>query len=243
MNDVLRTLREARPAELDPDLPVGEDVRRAELARAMAAAPTAAHTAAPPVPARRRVRPGWGLGLAGAVTAGAVVAAAVLAAPMINEGGGTDGDGPRPGSGGGPAVALDARTVLLAAAGKADGQPERMRAYWHQVTISSSTYTVGTGGDRYAVTLRSRSESWTPSRPGGTAWGAEQDLGARPATKADEAAWRRAGSPDRFKVEVPVTPGARDGSRGSRRRPRRASATSAARRWSTATRFSGSAGM
>ncbi|MCQ0007413.1 hypothetical protein [Actinomadura madurae] len=101
MNDVLRTLREARPAELDPDLPVGEDVRRAELARAMAAAPTAAHTAAPPVPARRRVRPGWGLGLAGAVTAGAVVAAAVLAAPMINEGGGTDGDGPRPGSGGG----------------------------------------------------------------------------------------------------------------------------------------------
>ncbi|SPT52031.1 CU044_5270 family protein [Actinomadura madurae] len=211
MNDVLRTLREARPAELDPDLPVGEDVRRAELARAMAAAPTGARTAAPtavpPAPARRRVRPAWGLGLAGAVTAGAVVAAAVLTAPMINEGGGTDGDGPRPGSGGGAAVALDARTVLLAAAGKADGQAERVRAYWHQVTISSSTYTVGTGGDRYAVTLRSRSESWTPSRPGGTAWGAEQDLGARPATKADEAAWRRAGSPDTFKVEVPVTPG------------------------------------
>ncbi|WP_433466007.1 CU044_5270 family protein [Spirillospora sp. CA-128828] len=203
MSDVLRTLREARPAELDPDAPVDEGVRRAELARAMAAAPSAPLSAA--VPARRRMRPVWGLGLAGAVTAGAVAAAAVI----TTGGGATGGDGTGPGRSGAPTVTLDARTVLLAAAEKADGQSETMRAYWHQVTISSGTYTVGTGGDRYDITVRSRSESWTPSRPGGKQWGGQQDLGARPATKADEEAWRRAGAPTTFKIKVPVAPGAK----------------------------------
>jgi hypothetical protein len=106
-------------------------------------------------------------------------------------------------------VTLDARTVLLTAADKADGRTETTRAYWHQVTISASTYMVGTPADRYAITLRSRSEGWTPGRPGGKQWGSEQNLGARPATKADEEAWRRAGSPSTFKVEVPVAPGAK----------------------------------
>ncbi len=56
MRDVLHTLREARPAELDPDAPVDGDVRRAELAHAMAGrrAPGAAAGA-----------PGVGLSLAG----------------------------------------------------------------------------------------------------------------------------------------------------------------------------------
>jgi hypothetical protein len=191
MNDVLRILQEARPGELDPEAPVDTGVRRAELARAMTA------------PARevrgRRLRPMWGLGLAGAVAAGAVVAAAVIT---------TGGDGTPPPRNERP-VTLDARTVLLTAADKADGRTETTRAYWHQVTISASTYMVGTPADRYAITLRSRSEGWTPGRPGGKQWGSEQNLGARPATKADEEAWRRAGSPSTFKVEVPVAPGAK----------------------------------
>ncbi|MEV4678927.1 hypothetical protein AB0K34_45405, partial [Actinomadura sp. NPDC049382] len=78
MRDVLHTLRQARPAELDPDLPVGDDVRRAELTRAMAADPGAAAADARVAPERRRVRPAWGLSLAGAVAAGAIVAAAVV---------------------------------------------------------------------------------------------------------------------------------------------------------------------
>ncbi|GAA4361173.1 hypothetical protein GCM10023088_01290 [Actinomadura verrucosospora] len=197
MKDVMRVLRDARPEEMDPGAPVDEGVRRAELARAMAAPLPEAGGAAP---ARRRVRPVWGLGLAGAVAAGAVAAAAVIVAPG---GGGTEPAG----TGGGGERVLDARTVLLAAAEKADGQTETMRAFWHQVTVSSATYTVGEGSGGYAVTVRSKAESWTPSRPGGKAWAAAQELGAKPATKADEEAWRRAGSPGTFKVQVPVAPG------------------------------------
>ncbi|MGI5205248.1 CU044_5270 family protein [Spirillospora sp. CA-108201] len=199
MRDVMRVLREARPEEMDPGTPVDEGVRRDELARAMAAPRPEDASAAG---ARRRVRPVWGLGLAGAVAAGAVAAAAVFVAP------GGDGTEPDRTGGGGERV-LDARTVLLAAAEKADGQTEKSGAYWHQVTVSSSTYTVGAGGGAYAVAVRSKAESWTPARPGGKAWAAGQELGARPATKADAEAWRRAGSPATFKVEVPVAPGAK----------------------------------
>ncbi|WP_433228740.1 CU044_5270 family protein [Actinomadura formosensis] len=189
MRDVLHTLREARPAEFDPDVPVDDGVRRAELARAMAGA-----QAAPERRRVRRVRPVWGLSLAGAVAAGAIVAATV-----VTTGGNPSGGTPRAG---GAEPVLDARTVLLAAAEKADGQTETMRAYWHQVTISSHTYPVRT--DRYAMTVRDRAESWTPSKPGVKAWGLQQNLGAKPATPQDEAAWRRAGSPAKFELEVPV---------------------------------------
>ncbi|NYD47849.1 hypothetical protein BJY14_003832 [Actinomadura luteofluorescens] len=200
MKDVMRVLRDARPEEMDPGAPVDEGVRRDELARAMAA--PRGEAAGSTAPARRRVRPVWGLGLAGAVAAGAVAAAAVFVAPG---GDGTDPGGT--GGGGGGERVLDARTVLLAAAEKADGQTETTGAYWHQVTVSSSTYTVGKGGGAYAVTVRSKAESWTPSRPGGKAFAAGQDLGAKPATKADEEAWRRAGSPATFKIQIPVVPG------------------------------------
>lgn len=159
--------------------------------------------AAERVRVRRRVRPMWALGLAGAVTAGAVVAATLVA---------TGGDGPelhRSDGGTGPEQTLDAKTVLLAAAQKADGRTGRMRAYWHTVTIASHTYTVGKDGARYGVTVRNKHETWTPSRPGGKVHGREQDLGAKPATMADEVAWRRAGSPDTFDIRVPVSPGSK----------------------------------
>ncbi|MFI0406277.1 CU044_5270 family protein [Actinomadura sp. 3N508] len=199
MNDVLRTLREARPAELDPDVPADARVREAELARAMAAAPE-------PVigrGARRRVRPVWGIGLAGAVAAGTV--AAVVLVP----GGGGEPERSRAGGQTGQTQRLDARTVLLAAAEKAGGQSDTMGAYWHTVSISSHTYTVGKAGARYSVTVRDRYEAWTPSKPGGTVYGRQQYLGAKPATAADEAAWRRAGAPETFEIRVPISPGSK----------------------------------
>ncbi|MER7542186.1 CU044_5270 family protein [Spirillospora sp. NPDC127506] len=195
MRDVLHTLRQARPAELDPDAPVDEGVRRAELARAMAGGRDV-HGAP-----RRRVRPVWGLSLAGAVAAGAIAAATLATA-------GGDPAGPAPQS---AEPVLDARTVLLAAADKAAAQPETMRAYWHQSTVSSHLYMVGKGADRYGVVVRDRAETWTPSRPGMKTWTLQQNLGAAPATPADAAAWRRAGSPAAFEIEVPVAPGAEPG--------------------------------
>jgi hypothetical protein len=201
MRDVLHTLRQARPAELDPDAPVDEGVRRAELAAAMAGASPGTRAE----PARRRVRPVWGLSLAGAVAAGAIVAAAVVTA-----GGNPDGPAAPPRSGGAEPV-LDAKAVLLAAAVKADGQTETMRAYWHQATISSHLYMVGSGADRYGVVVRDRAETWTPSRPGVRGWTLQQNLGAGPATAADAAVWRRAGSPAAFEIELPKPPRAHPG--------------------------------
>ncbi|MEU8801237.1 CU044_5270 family protein [Spirillospora sp. NPDC048819] len=198
MNDVLRTLREARPAELNPDATVDADARRAELARAMAAD---VDPATPGKAMRRRVRPMWGLGLAGAVAAGALVAA-TLVAP-----GGDEPGANRAGGGPGAEKTLDAKTVLLAAAEKANGQTDTPRAYWHHVAIASHTYTVGKAGARYAIVTRDRQETWTPSEPGGKAWNGRQYLGAKPATAADAEAWRSAGSPGGFDVRVPISPG------------------------------------
>ncbi|NKZ03512.1 CU044_5270 family protein [Actinomadura latina] len=196
MRDVLHTLREARPAELDPDTRIDDGVRHAELARAMAGTPAGTLADAQAGPARRRVRPMWGLSLAGAVAAGAIVAAAV-----VTTGGNPPGPGPRPGA---AEPALDAKSVLLTAAEQADGQTETMRAYWHQATISSHLYMVGTGADRYGVAVRQKAETWTPSKPGVKTWVLQQNLGAKPATMADAAAWRRAGSPATFKIEAPA---------------------------------------
>jgi hypothetical protein len=194
MNDVLRTLREARPAELNPDAPVDPRVREAELARAMVAAPAADRT-----PARRRRRPLWAAGGASAVAAGALVAGAFVA--FVPSG----GDGPEPG---GSTRPLDARTVLLAAAEKADGRADAgSGAYWHTVSIASHTYTVKDGAARYTVTVRDRQETWTPGEPGGVMYSRHRDLGATPATAADAAAWRRAGSPDTVQVGQPIAPG------------------------------------
>ncbi|MFA1548984.1 CU044_5270 family protein [Actinomadura chokoriensis] len=196
MRDMLNVLREAMPAELDPDLPVDEGVRRAELARAMAGA-----QGAQAAPERRRVRPVWGLSLAGAVAAGAIVAASLVAT-----GGDPAGVAP-PGPGaGGAGPALDAKTVLLAAAEKADGQSDTMLAYWHRATISSHLYMVGTGTEQYGVVVRDRAEIWAPGKPGVPSWTLQQNLGAKPATMADVAAWRRAGSPAAFKITVPPPP-------------------------------------
>ncbi|TDB90829.1 CU044_5270 family protein [Actinomadura sp. 7K534] len=192
MNDVLRTLSEARPDELNPDAPVGHDVRRMELARAMTADNVTAARGK-----RRRVRPVWGLGLAGAVAAGALVAVTVLPA----------GTGPAGDPGGGQGV--DAKTVLLAAAGRADGQPDTVRAYWYRVLVSSNTHVVGSAGARYTMVTRERQETWMPSDPDGKPRTRYQYLGAKPATEADAEAWRRAGSPRRFEVELPIAPGSK----------------------------------
>ncbi|WP_030175495.1 CU044_5270 family protein [Spirillospora albida] len=188
MSDILRTLREARPEELAPDLPVAEDVRRAELAHAMASRPVGGRARA-----RRSVRPVWGLGAVG--LAGAVAAALVA----VNV--------PADGEPGAPAAQpATARTVLLAAAGKADGRPDGTGAFWHVATVSSMAHQVSTGGVRYTVVDRQRHETWTPGRPGAKIRADVQNLGARPATAKDEAAWRRAGAPARFEIRVPIGP-------------------------------------
>ncbi|GAA3233544.1 CU044_5270 family protein [Nonomuraea helvata] len=189
----IEELKAARPAHLD-DRPIDPRTRAAELSRAMAV----------PRPVRRRrraVRPAWGLGLAGA-------AAAVTAAAVVVSMNGT-APAPRPPVGS-PAsvpstqkVTLSARHVLLAAAAKADRQPDGTGAYWHSVSVGRSLYSAAQGG--YRIMEQQRSETWTPRATGADQeqWGRMQSLGARPVTEEDRQAWERAGSPTAIEVTVP----------------------------------------
>ncbi|MFB9677519.1 CU044_5270 family protein [Streptosporangium vulgare] len=203
-------LRAARPEHLG-DTPVDPRTRAAELSRAMARPR--------PAPAgRRTVRPGWGLGLGLAGAAAAVTAVAVT----ISATGGTVPDAPSvqadPGrtvfgpSTSSPSAStpqaeqteqteLSSRSILLAAAHGAARQPDTTGDYWYTVSVSRMLSEVA--DEDYSVVERTRSEAWTPSATGRDRWDRTWSLGARPASPDDEAAWKRAGSPSKIKVEVP----------------------------------------
>jgi len=203
--DVLRTVAEARPDELDPGVPVDAATRERELTRAMAGAAGrrgAAGTVS--APARRRVRPAWGMGL------GLVGAAAAVAVGVAATSGGGDGEGKRPvppgASGEIQAQQVSARTVLLTAATSAEKQSNAVDgAFWHQTTVERSYYRVGKGPNSYTIVVEQRSEGWTPTGTGPKAkqWARQQNLGAHPVSAADKAAWQRAGSPTTFNVSLP----------------------------------------
>ncbi|MFI9594145.1 CU044_5270 family protein [Nonomuraea sp. NPDC052265] len=187
-------LRAARPAHLG-DRPVDERTRAAELAHAMSV----------PRRTRRRraaVRPVWGLaGLAAAVAAVAAVAVVVAgnAAPQPGK------QAPQAGQSASATprkVTLSARAVLLAAAEKADRQPDRTGEWWYSSSVSRHVYPAREGG--YLVVDRQRNEEWTPRATGGEQWSREQRLGAEPAGEADRLAWERAGSPGEIDVVVPM---------------------------------------
>ncbi|MEO3814409.1 CU044_5270 family protein [Sphaerisporangium sp. B11E5] len=191
--NLMDRLRDARPAHLG-DTAIDERTRAAELSYAMARGRQVA--------ARRRwARPAWGLALTGA-------AAAVTAVAVTVSSGTGGAPAPTlavatPGSSGAPSateIELSASAVLLAAAERADRQPDTMKAYWHTATATSHLVRVKGG---YTFMDQGRSESWTPSAVGGQAWGRSQSLGAKPATPEDEAAWRAAGAPKELRVKVP----------------------------------------
>lgn len=202
--DVLRMLAEARPQELDPEAAVDEVTRSAELARAMTEPPRSAARSVV-APARRRIRPMWGLGLVGAAAAAALVVATTATGP-----GDSGKTGPK--AGGAPSaeteapVTMNAQTVLLSAAAGADKEALATGAYWHILRTSRSHHQVGKGQNRYMIVTTDMDEGWTPVKPGGTIWGRQQYLGAKPLTAKDTAAWQRAGSPSTFKIGFPVSP-------------------------------------
>ncbi|MEU4536880.1 CU044_5270 family protein [Streptosporangium sp. NPDC023825] len=200
-------LRAARPEHLG-DTPVDSRTRAAELSRAMAQPRQA--------PARRRVvRPGWGLGLAGAAAAVTAVAVTISAtggtvpdAPFAQAGPGRTASSPAssgPASSSptasAPRVELSSRSILLAAAHGAARQPETTGAYWYTASVTRMLSEAADGG--YTVVERTRNEGWTPSATGGDQWSRTRSLGARPASPDDEAAWRRAGSPTEIEVKAP----------------------------------------
>ncbi|NUP80260.1 MAG: hypothetical protein HOV96_22225 [Nonomuraea sp.] len=92
-----------------------------------------------------------------------------------------------------------AATVLSAPA-VAAAPPEG--AYWHTraLTTSAHPWRFGAKSDPYSLVQREIMESW--SAPDGRQWSGFRELGARPATPADEKAWRRDGSPSKWSESI-----------------------------------------
>ncbi|WP_055714083.1 CU044_5270 family protein [Streptomyces torulosus] len=181
-NDVLHRLTTARPAHLDPGLPTPSSVRDEELATVMSG-PRAPLGARVTVRSRRWGRPLLsGLALA---TAAAVVALVV-----------TDTAPEKPAPPSSVASESGAR-ILLAAASHVERQPVGSGRYWYVEQHMGFFRKVP--GEVYTIDVRSEQRYWT-STDKNTYWSQYLDSGARPATKADEAAWRADGSPTSWKL-------------------------------------------
>ncbi|MEV4005566.1 CU044_5270 family protein [Actinomadura sp. NPDC049753] len=168
--DELKMIREAYGDPVPPTLPETTEAR--------------ARMFEGPVP-RRRVRLGWrfraGLGV---LASGAAVAVAVTV---------TGSGSPAP-----PAVDLGKQAVL-AAAEKAAAQPTGR--YWFSDQIQGQSYVMRPKTGTYAIVgAHSETFSWSAAERGGGEAFYGRDLPARPLTPRDAAAWRRAGSPDEFRV-------------------------------------------
>ncbi|MFE9972053.1 CU044_5270 family protein [Streptomyces hirsutus] len=189
-DDLMRRLTDARPGHLDPDRPVDPDVRRTELQSAMA---RAGEPQAAPVKRRRSrvgARPAWSVALAGAAAVVAAVLVATTTGPL-------PGDGPRSGTGA-SATAFTESRILLAAASSVEKTETTSGAYWYQEKYMGSLQRVP--GKDYALDVRQESKSWLTKGTGkrDRRWTLHIDAGARPATPADEEAWRADGSPKQW---------------------------------------------
>ncbi|MGI5170910.1 CU044_5270 family protein [Spirillospora sp. CA-253888] len=146
-------------------------------------------------PARRTWRrPAlWG-GFGLAATAAAVTGAVVLSS-------GTTPRAPDP-DGGPAAQPMSARTVLLAAAERAEAAPAGGK-YWHVLRVQSRTFY--NAREDYRVFGQQLIGQW--SRPDGRSWTGYRGLGAVPVSAEDAPAFRRAGSPDPNPISPTLTRG------------------------------------
>jgi hypothetical protein len=141
-----------------------------------------------------RRRAAFGLGLV-ATAAAAVVGIATL--------GGTSPASPghpaQGHSGQGRPAELSAKSILLTAADKAAAEP--MGRYWvYHLTGGQSYHTGPATGGYTVVGYSTEQSSWTARSASDSDMMYSRDLGARPLTAADKAAWKKAGSPSTWKV-------------------------------------------
>lgn len=139
---------------------------------------------------RRRFGFGWpaGLGL-GLVAAGAAAAVAIA----------FTGQGAAPGAPDAPdGVDLNKQAVLAAAA-KVELTPTGK--YWYTDRIDGQAYIVRAKTGTYAIVgATTESFNWTGVKKGTGEAYYGRDLPARPLTAQDEALWKKAGSPSKFRV-------------------------------------------
>ncbi|MBE1587789.1 CU044_5270 family protein [Nonomuraea angiospora] len=154
---------------------------------------------------RKPVRPGranrrglaWGWTLGAAATTIAVVMAVVtlvsnvtaVPAPVLAPARGND--------------------ALLRLADQIARLPDERGDYWRRPLLNNWLTRVQAGGETFNVLSSSRIDLWQPRDPGDPVQAEQWQQFVRPATEADERAWRAAGSPDT--VQRVCTPGTRAG--------------------------------
>ncbi|TDE58821.1 hypothetical protein E1295_04250 [Nonomuraea mesophila] len=173
--DDLTMVREAY-GEITPDTRLQDGIR-ARLALEAQADGGAASVRSRP---RRRRR---------VVTLGAIAAAAAVTAALTVTGVGRT---PVPPAAEGE---LSARTILLAAAERAEAEPEGR--FWRVHGVEALAGLVE-GAEPYTVAVPQEWDAWYPRAKEGTDVVFERTLPARPLTQQDRATWERAGSPTSF---------------------------------------------
>jgi hypothetical protein len=180
--DVMDRLAQARPSSLDRS---PEPMRRAATIAAAIGGPSPRRGSRKAASTRRRLRMAVPSSVA-LVTAGAIAVVFATA---------SSGRGPqRPQPGGSAKVTFTARDILLTAATHVVSAPTTGK-FWKITTVSGELLPAGTKSHPYDMFLPTRSTQWAPRRSGLREWTISQTLGLVPATPADEAAWRAAGSP------------------------------------------------
>jgi hypothetical protein len=182
--DLMKTLAEARPPQLDPP--------------GTPPCPVPLHEAIAPARRARRFRP------ATLIPAGALAAAAVAAVVAVSTdaptttGGGSTTEAARP---------MTASQLLLTAAEHTGTDSPGTGRYLVTRVEDASVLTVGADGATYRMTIRSADETWL-SRSGREAGRViTQPLGLTPLAPADVAAWQAAGSPRQVQVRKPLPDG------------------------------------
>ncbi|MFY1670065.1 CU044_5270 family protein [Plantactinospora sp. WMMB334] len=203
-------------------------IREESAAPAATAAPDARHETARPARARRGSRPPVAAGsrwrrrprarVMVPAVAGALALAVVLVVssqefgPPATSGGGqaTSTEPGSPGSPGSPGIpgagqaAGSARRLLLAAAEKTLAEPASGEGtYWMSTVEQGTLLHVGRPGDEYAIMGRRIETTWHSLTPATSTTFTTRWAGAAPASDADRAAWRRAGSPTRWPIDAP----------------------------------------
>ncbi|GAA3236980.1 CU044_5270 family protein [Actinocorallia longicatena] len=186
-------LRNAKPEYLETPTPATTRLR--ELNYAMAQQQTSTTR-------QKKFRPALGLGVIGAVAAGTAAAALVLSG-----GGAAPVKTPAPPLAGSskPAVKVNGHEILLVAAENAEKQPKTAGKWWHTSSIGHHLSAVE--GADYKILDRERSDLWTPLATGGDSFTETRKLAFGFPSKADEDAWKAAGSPATLTVKMPAVKG------------------------------------